>query len=217
MDTTSRFWDKAADKYSRSKIADEAAYQKKLDITRELFRPDMDLLELGCGTGSTAILHAPHVRHITATDFSKAMLDIAEQRARDANVDNITFRQADINHFDADGRTYDMVLTLSVLHLLKRPDLAISRIYKMLKPGGYFVSSTACLGDNIFRALGWVAPLGRALGLLPQLRVLSDRELVSMIEEAGFTIRHHWHPGGHAAVFIVAQKGETGARSILPQ
>lgn len=214
MDMTSRFWDKAADKYSRSKIADEAAYQKKLSITRQLFRPDMDLLELGCGTGSTAILHAPHVRHITATDFSRAMLDIAEQRARDANVDNIAFRQADINHFDAGGETYDMVLTLSVLHLLKRPDLAITRIHEMLKPGGYFVSSTACLGDNLLRVLGYVAPLGRALGLLPQLRVLTDRELVSMIEKTGFTIRHHWHPGGHAAVFIVAQKGEADAPPI---
>ena len=37
-------------------IADEAAYQKKLQVTAtvNIFKPDMEVLELGCGTGSTA-------------------------------------------------------------------------------------------------------------------------------------------------------------------
>ncbi|KKB10985.1 SAM-dependent methyltransferase [Devosia geojensis] len=206
MDTTSRFWDRTAPKYARMPIADEAAYQRKLEITRGYFRPDMELLELGCGTGSTAVTHAPHVRHITAIDFSRALLDIAEERARAAGVENITFLEADINAYGAPDERYDMVLAMSVLHLMKHPEEAIGRVHGMLKPGGYFVSSTACLGDTTLRLMKYIAPIGKALGKLPQLTVFTDSKLVSMVERQGFAIRHHWQPGRMAAVFIVAQK-----------
>ena len=62
MGTSSKFWDRIADRYSRRPVADEAAYQKKLEVTRQYFRPEMQVLEFGCGTGSTAIAHAPYDR-----------------------------------------------------------------------------------------------------------------------------------------------------------
>ena len=81
MDRSVKFWDKIAERYSKRPIADEVAYQKKLQVTREYFRPDMEVLELGCGTGSTAILHAPYVKHILAIDISSKMIDIAQAKA----------------------------------------------------------------------------------------------------------------------------------------
>ena len=66
MDREARFWNKLADRYSRRPISDEATYEKKLEITRQYFRPDMEVLEIGCGTGTTAIAHAPYVKHILA-------------------------------------------------------------------------------------------------------------------------------------------------------
>ena len=60
----SKFWDRHAERYAKSPVADEASYQKKLQVTREYLRPDMEILEFGCGTGSTAITHAPYVKHI---------------------------------------------------------------------------------------------------------------------------------------------------------
>ena len=80
MPTPAKFWDRVAERYSRQPIADEAAYQKKLEVTRQYFKPDMEVLELGCGTGSTAIKHAPFVRHIRAVDISSKMIEIAEER-----------------------------------------------------------------------------------------------------------------------------------------
>ena len=59
MNQSAKFWDKIAERYSRRPIADEAAYHRKLQVTREYFHPDMQVLEFGCGTGSTAIEHAP--------------------------------------------------------------------------------------------------------------------------------------------------------------
>ncbi|MAN77146.1 class I SAM-dependent methyltransferase [Pelagibacterium flavum] len=205
MTATSRFWDKTADKYARLPITHEDDYETKLRVTQGYLRPDMRLLEFGCGTGGTAIAHAPHVAHILAIDFSERMLEKARQRAHEAEVTNITFERADITTLPLPDQPYDMVLGLSILHLLKDPDAVIARVYRMLRPGGYFVSSTACLGDTMgyFKVL---APIGRALGLLPILKVMSTDEVIAKIKRPGFEIAHRWKPGPDRALFVVARK-----------
>lgn len=201
----SGFWDRLADKYARQPIADEAAYQTKLSVTRGYFRPDMSLLELGCGTGGTAISHAPFVAHIRALDFSERMLDIARNKARAAGVDNVTFEQADISALSEPADSYDIVLGLSILHLLRDPDAVIGKVHTMLRPGGLFITSTTCLGDTL-AAFKYIAPLGRAVGLLPQLHVMTRAELLDKFTHAGFTIAHQWLPGRGKALFVVAEK-----------
>ena len=42
--SATKFWDGIAKKYSKQPIADEAAYEKKLEVTRQYFRPDMEVL-----------------------------------------------------------------------------------------------------------------------------------------------------------------------------
>lgn len=203
-----RFWDRLAERYARQPIADEAAYQRKLQITRDYLRPDMEVLEFGCGTGGTAILHAPRVRHITAIDFSEAMLAIARAKAAAAAVPNVSFERADITHFEAHDGRFDAILGLSILHLLANKDAVIAKVFRLLKPGGVFISSTTCIGDTI-GAFKFIAPVGKALGLLPQLDVMTTSELVGSIEGAGFTIEQQWQPGKGKAVFIVARAGSS--------
>ena len=200
-----RFWDRIAEKYAKRPVADEAAYQKKLAITREYFQPDMDVLEVGCGTGSTAIAHAAFVRHIRATDMSGKMLEIARAKAQAADVSNVTFEQATVEGLDVPDDNVDMVLALSVLHLLKDMDGAIARLYRMLKPGGALVSSTACIAD-FMRWFGIIAPIGSVVGLIPYVRVFTQQELEASLTSAGFVIDHTWSPGRGKAVFHVALK-----------
>jgi len=200
-----RFWDRLADRYSQQPIADLNAYQTKLEITQGYLRPDMDLLEFGCGTGGTAIIHAPHVRQITAIDFSEAMLAIARSKAADAGVSNLRFERADISGFSAADASYDVVLGLSILHLLPDRDAVIAKVFRLLKPGGRFISSTACLGDTM-GLLKVAAPIGKALGILPHLDVMTTAELLRSLEDAGFFLEHQWQPGKGKAVFIVAAR-----------
>ncbi|MCP8884763.1 class I SAM-dependent methyltransferase [Devosia sp. XJ19-1] len=205
MAELSTFWDKMADKYAAQPIADEAAYRTKLARTQSHFTPEMDIFEFGCGTGGTAITHAPHVRHVHAVDFSARMLDMARQKAKAAGVDNVTFEQGDITSLSIAPASYDMVLGLSILHLLKDRQAVIDRVFAILKPGGRFVSSTACIGDSM-KWLGVIAPLGRAFGLLPMLNVMTHDQLRDSLTRAGFAIEHDWRPNPHAAVFIIARK-----------
>ena len=199
------FWDRLADKYAAQPIADEEAYRIKLARTQAHFTPDMDIFEFGCGTGGTAITHAPHVRSVRAIDFSARMLDKARDRAARAGISNVSFEQGDITSMAIPTASYDMVLGLSILHLLKDRDAVIAKVFDILKPGGRFVSSTACIGDSM-RWFGVIAPLGQALGLLPVLNVMSHDQLRQAMTRAGFVIEHDWRPNPNAAVFLIARK-----------
>ncbi len=198
------FWDKLAERYSKQPIADEAAYQYKLTITREYFRPDMGILEFGCGTGSTAIAHAPFVKHIHAIDISSNMLKIAQGKAEQENIKNVTFEHATIESVCVTEQSLDAVLGFNILHLLKDRETAIARVHKMLKPGGIFVSSTICIGDSM-RLIKVVAPIGRLFGLI--LKVFTAQELEQCIIATGFSISHQWQPPGKwRPLFLVATK-----------
>lgn len=217
MSDRSRFWDRIAKRYAKRPVADEAAYQKKLEITREYFRLDMEILEIGCGTGSTAILHAPYVKHIHATDISSKMIEIAQGKADAAGITNVSFEQKAIDELEVDDGSLDAVLALSVLHLLEDKEDAIARVHRMLKPGGIFVTSTVCLGDS----MAYVRPIlaiGRILRLMPLVRIFTTRALEESLADAGFKIDHRWQPAKGKAVFIVTKKAEQlePATHILP-
>ena len=204
MSRSKKFWDRIAKRYAKKPVGDEAAYQRKLATTREYFRPDMEVLEIGCGTGSTALAHAPHVGHIRATDISEKMIEIAKGKAAEAGVSNVTFEVAAIEELGAANESVDAVLALSLLHLLEDRNAVIARIHDMLRPGGIFVSNTVCLGDSM-RWFRFVAPVGRWLGVFPLLRIFTRNELEANITSAGFEIEHEWQPDKHV-VFIIARK-----------
>jgi len=205
MAPSPKFWNRIAERYSKRPITDEAAYRKKLAITRGYFRPDMEVLEFGCGTGSTALLHAAYVKHIRAIDISAKMLEIARRKAAAENITNVAFDCAAIDDLRVAGQSLDAVLGFSILHLLENKEAVIGKVYDMLKPGGVFVTSTACLGDsmNFFK---FIAPVGKFFGLMPLVRIFTAQELENSLKNAGFQIDHEWRPGKNKMVFIVAQK-----------
>jgi ubiquinone/menaquinone biosynthesis C-methylase UbiE len=211
VNRASRFWDWTADRYARQPVADQAAYQTKLEVTRRYLRPDMEVLEFGCGTGSTAIAHAPFVRKIDAIDFSSRMIEIARDKAKAGGIDNVTFAQADIMTLNAPAQSYDAVLGLNVLHLIANRDAVLARVFELLKPGGVFVTSTICMGDTlIFKVIASVAS---RLPLLPPLHAMTTAELMSSHAHAGFQVEHSWLPRKRRPLFVVARKAPSVAAS----
>lgn len=205
MSNDTKFWDKMAQGYAKSAIADEASYQIKLAKTQEYFNADSEVLEFGCGTGSTAITHAPHVKHILATDISANMLEIGEAKAKVAGLENITFQKTSLEALDAPDGSYDVILGMSILHLLRDRRDAITRSFDLLKPGGVFLSSTICMGNRMW----WMAPLvgiGQMLGMLPVLKFFTTSQLVKSLTDAGFVVEHQWSPDKSQTAFIVARK-----------
>ncbi|PRY23113.1 ubiquinone/menaquinone biosynthesis C-methylase UbiE [Aliiruegeria haliotis] len=199
------FWNFIAKRYARTPVADEASYREKLRLTQAHLKPDWKLFELGCGTGSTAIEHAPLVKHIHAMDISPKMLDIARSKAEAAGIANITWELSGFAACSVPDDHFDAVLAMSILHLLDDPPAAAAKVYRMLKPGGVFFSSTVCLGeiDGVFKRL---LPIGSALRVLPSVRDLMPADVERIITGAGFELETVWQPGSKKAVFIIARK-----------
>ena len=201
------FWDKIADKYAKQAISDEAAYQTKLEITQKYMQPHMKVLEFGCGTGSTAIVHAPHVAHILATDIADNMLVHGRRKAEDAGISNIEFQRAGIEEFEAEPQSFDMILGLNIIHLCADPGAVMKKVRTLLKPAGFFIQSTACIGEMnpmIKMALPVMKVFGKAPKTVAKFR--SD-DLLNMIDEADLRIIETWTPKQKGVKFIVAQKG----------
>ena len=206
---TGEIWDGFASSYSKQPIADEDAYEQKLKVTQKYLTPDMNLLEFGSGTGGTAIRHSPFVKSILAIDISAKMVEISKQKAEEAKVTNVEFRQSSVDQLELPDSSQDMVLGLSVLHLLKNRDEAIAKTYRWLKPSGLFVTSTICIGDMGFGTkffMKTVMPLGQFFGFVPNINLMTRDELKQSLTDGGFKIEHEWQPKKDAAVFIVGRK-----------
>lgn len=207
MSRSEKFWDKSAARYAKSTISDEASYQKKLKETQAFLTPNMHILEFGCGTGTTAVHHAPHVHHIDAIDISEDMLEIGRDNAKVAGIENISFSRGTLTEFDAASATYDAVLGLNVIHLLPDRQTVIKEVARILKPGGVFITSTACLGQSYLRFIKLVAPLAKWLGLMPDVFIMTEVEWAHEVTNAGFAIERQWNHGESLpSVFLVARK-----------
>lgn len=205
LTTTQHFWDRLADRYAAKRVPDQAVYERKLEITRDLLARTATILELGCGTGSTATALAPYVGHILATDVSTRMIAIAREKASAAGISNVDFRQIAVERVRADEGSLDAVLAHSLLHLLADWRGVLTAAHRTLKPGGVLITSTVCLSDGLSFLRPLAAP-GRWLGLLPRLTFFSQVALEKAIEDAGFRIEQAWQPRSRRGVFHVARK-----------
>lgn len=202
------FWDRIARNYAKSPIKNESAYEATLNRVRGVLRSGDHVLELGCGTGSTALKLAPAVAQYTATDFSEEMLEIARERLAAAPMPGLEFKQSRAQDPMGDYQSVDAVLAFSLLHLVQDLDRSLNEIKSVLKPGGYFISKTACLG-NMNPLIRWAIPLMQMIGKAPFVSVFTRDELQSKIAAAGFEIEDATSfPGAPGVWFMVAKKPE---------
>ena len=206
MKTNAKFWDKVAQKYAADPIADQAAYEHKLKETQKRYTRDSQLFEFGCGTGSTALYHAPNVKSVTAIDISSQMIGIAKDKQAAAGIENVEFLVDTLDTYQREPASFDMVMAHSILHLLEDPEMAIHKAYALLKPGGYFVSSTACLkhANPLIRIM---IPLMQLIGKAPYVNSFSKPQLKTWHEAAGFEFDYVWHSKKSKMVqFVIAKK-----------
>lgn len=186
-----RFWDRIAQKYAADPISDAAGYEKSLERTISHLRTTDQVLELGCGTGTTALRLAPHVGQLLATDSSAAMIDIARGKVvGKAEADarrNLEFRQADAAADPTPEQRWDAVLGFNLLHLVRDRRALLDRIRAMLKPGGLFISKTPCLSD-MNPLIRFALPLMQLVGKAPYVALFTAAELEAEIKAAGFDI-----------------------------
>ncbi len=184
------FWDKRAEKYAASAIGDEAAYTHTLDRTRAHLEAKMRVLELGCGTGTTALHLAPAVREYVGTDVSSEMIRIA--RDKSTNADGLRFDVAGAADALARSAGADAICAFNLLHLLPDVQEVVQKAHDLLDPGGLFISKTACIAEPSIGlrrfAFAALVPVMRLLGVAPFVHHLTFAQLERMMTQSGLEI-----------------------------
>lgn len=200
--TDAAFWDRAAPKYAKSKISDMPAYEETLARVRSHLSPTDTALELGCGTGSTALLLRDSVAAYSASDISTGMIEIARAKDGAAHID---FRVAGTDAASYPDLNPNVILAFNLLHLVPSFEATLTEIHQMLPNGGLFISKTPAIGQKwYYRPI--VGAL-RLIGKAPFVRFLTVEDVDREIEAAGFQIvETGLYPPKTPSRFVVARK-----------
>jgi len=207
------FWDKIAAGYALRPVGDVASYAYKLEQMSQHLVAGMTVLEIGCGTGSTAITLAqkhPDVEFV-AEDFSPEMINIAKAKAIDLGLDNLTFNCNCAEQGLLGEAQFDMIIAMNLVLLVPDWQAMVVQAASKLKPNGWWVSGHFWLGEVNLLIKLLAKPLikiGQLMGRLPEhLHFLKRKAYCEAIQAAGLTIETDWHPPGKPKVFfIMAQR-----------
>ena len=208
MKSNPDFWSGMAKKYAASPISDMAAYEATMERVVAHMPRAARVLEIGCGTGSTALRLAPHAHSIVAADFAQGM--IAQAKARPA-ADNVQFLCADTFDPALEDGVFDVVMAFNLFHLVEDTPAVMARIHDLLVPGGLFISKSVCLGERglglKFGLLKRLIPLMQWVGKAPFVRFETIAGLEADITAAGFDIIEAGdYPARPPSHFVVAKR-----------
>lgn len=98
--------------------------------------PNATVLEVACGPGIVACELARLARHVTGSDLTPAMLELARARQESAGLTNLAWELGDITALPYPDATFDLVVTRYSFHHLLNPGAALAEMRRVCRPGG---------------------------------------------------------------------------------
>lgn len=142
----------------------------------------LSILDLGCGTGALLAALAAENRNyrLCGIDTTEAMLQIARNRLPDS---------VELHHAAAEAppfpdRSFDVIVSTSVWHYLDRPEEALARARRILRPGGLVTITDWCADFATMRVMdAWLRVTHSA-----HHRTYSSRALAAQLTVSNYTL-----------------------------
>jgi ubiquinone/menaquinone biosynthesis C-methylase UbiE len=167
-----------------------------------------DVIEFGCGTGYFTKAIARNASHVTATDLSDEMLEVA--RTQLGAFQNVTIRNADCAHATFPAERFDTVFMANLIHVVDRPSQCLQESYRILRTGGSlivvdFTGYRMSFSGKMRLVLRYL----RRWGLPPRhgRNDVSPDGLVSLVEGVGYRVEDvQLIEGGSNALYLRGRK-----------
>lgn len=115
----------------------------KLGIT-----PDMHVLDLGCGDGTTAIPAAKSGATVLGVDIASNLVHAGNARAKAEGLTNCTFQEGDATNLAGlSDHSFDLTISIFGAMFAPRPDDVAREIVRVTRPGGRIVMGNWIPGD----------------------------------------------------------------------
>ncbi len=130
FETIAQDWDNMRTGFFPTSVREKA-------IAEMVLQPNMQVADIGAGTGflTEGLAHLPI--QVTAIDESKKMLEVMKQKFK--NNTNIKYLISESENIQLADNYLDYALANMYLHHVERPAISIAEIYRTLKPGGKLI------------------------------------------------------------------------------
>ena len=110
--------------------------------------PGMDVLDLGCGDGTTALPSARRGANVLGVDISWPLVVAGNVRAQEEGLGNMLFQEGDASSLDAipDG-SFDLLVSIFGAMFAPRPFDTAKEMVRVTRPGGRIVMGNWIPGD----------------------------------------------------------------------
>jgi len=125
----------AADRYRVSRYHQDAPDLDAM-LAAVTLRGDERLLDIGTGTGHTALAFAPRVGEAVGLDLTPAMLEQARSLAEERGVANARFEQGVAEALPYPDASFDLVTCRVCAHHFRDVGAAVGEAARVLRPGG---------------------------------------------------------------------------------
>ena len=107
----------------------------KLGIT-----PGMDVLDLGCGDGTTALPAARLGANVQGVDIARNLVEAGNKRIKEEGLTNITIREGDAtNLHELEDGSFDLVVSIFGAMFAPKPFDVAKEMVRVTRPGGRIV------------------------------------------------------------------------------
>lgn len=156
-------------------------------VDRLAIRPGLHALDIACGTGNVAIPMARAGATVTGADIAPNLLEQARQRAASESL-VVSFDEGDAEQLPYNDASFDVVASMFGAMFAPRPELVISEIVRVLKPGGLLAMANwnpASFTGEMFRTTAKHVPPPSGL---PAPLLWGDEKTVGERLAANFTM-----------------------------
>ena len=148
---------------------------------------DWQILDIGTGTGHTALALAPHVREVVGLDLTEEMLREARALASDRGISNVTFRIADVHRLppEFNGR-FDLVTCRRAAHHFSHIERALVEMACTLRPGGVMLIDDRSVPED-----DWIDGIMHRLDCLhdeSHVRQYRASRWIELLKETGLSV-----------------------------